>query len=56
MIWENLKHNKCPKCGENLNIKDYLYFAFIKCDYCDFIISAGKYLDIRTDMVTKALE
>ena len=55
MIWENLKHNKCPKCGEVLNVNNKICFNLIKCTDCDFMISTGKYLDIRTDLVTKAL-
>jgi ribosomal protein L37AE/L43A len=53
MKWKNLKDNKCPKCSENLNVKEKLDNEIIKCTQCDFMISEGKYLDIRTDMVTK---
>ena len=53
MKWQNLMDNKCPKCSDKLNVKDKLNNEIITCTHCDFKISEGKYLDIRTDMVTK---
>ena len=52
MKWQNLKDNKCPKCSEDLNVKDKLDSGFITCTGCEFKISEGKYLDIRTNLVT----
>jgi hypothetical protein len=41
MEWENLKSEKCPKCGAYLN-KGAMY----QCSLCDFKISFGKAFQI----------
>lgn len=41
MEWENLKEEKCPKCGAALS-KEVMYV----CRFCDFRISLGRAFEI----------
>lgn len=41
MEWNNLKEQKCPKCGAFLE-KNFKYF----CRFCNFSISLGKMHDL----------
>lgn len=52
MEWENLKSEKCPKCGASL-IKSTMY----ACSFCDFRISLGRAFEISgtpTDLEKEA--
>ncbi len=55
MMWQNLKRNKCPKCGKNLqwepeHPQDVNGKPFFWCD-CGFSISEKKFKEIVIDQV-----
>lgn len=43
MAWENLEHNCCPRCGDEM--REFDHIRMWKC-FCGFNISCGKRNDI----------
>jgi ssDNA-binding Zn-finger/Zn-ribbon topoisomerase 1 len=57
MRWNNLRENKCPKCGADLEWRDANYNKVFVCvdPKCDFYINDNKFEKIVMDMNNKAL-
>lgn len=45
--WENIEHNCCPKCGDELCYFDHIHMW--KC-FCGFKISSGKFEEIKNNI------
>ncbi len=46
--WNNLKNNKCPKCGRSLMWKLFTYGSGYICKepQCDFLINENKFKEL----------
>ena len=51
MRWNNLKANKCPKCGLSLENCYNTETEMFKCDSCDFRIGVKKFKQIVSSQV-----
>ena len=60
MNWNNLKENKCPKCGKNFNSMSFQEKGMIKCfnpeQMCDFRVREFRYNQIVSNQITQDLE
>lgn len=58
MNWAKLKENKCPKCGELLEWKDFTYgYGYVcKNPDCDFLISEIRFKQLVNKMVEAEIE
>ena len=57
MKWNNLKSNRCPKCGKDLGKMFYdgrFRGSLIMCE-CGFSISEKRCKEIITDMVSRGI-
>ena len=50
MKWFNLKQNKCPQCGKDLEFTDGIHCG------CGFRISEQRYKEITSDMAKKSVD
>ena len=58
MNWNNLKQNKCPKCGKIFYSDSFLNPGIIECKTigCDFKIREKRMSEIINNMVTEQIE